>query len=55
VREYKGRDLKVKVPASGFEFEGEVFHSLSAVAKAITGSHCNGFAFFKVDGKGDKR
>jgi hypothetical protein len=55
VRKYKGRDLKVKVLASGFEYEGEVFPSLSAAAKAITGSHCNGFAFFKLDGKGDKR
>jgi len=43
---YKGRALAVKVLANGFEFEGTIFRSLSAVAKAITGSHANGFHFF---------
>jgi hypothetical protein len=41
-RPYKGEDLHVKVLPGGFEFEGEVYQSLSAVAKKITGSHCNG-------------
>ena len=45
-RKYKGRTLHVKVLVDGFEFDGERYGSLSAVAKAITGSHCNGFAFF---------
>jgi hypothetical protein len=48
VRSYKGRELKVKVLGDGFEFDGEVYPSLSAVAKAVTGSHCNGFLFFKL-------
>ncbi|WP_157369540.1 DUF2924 domain-containing protein [Zavarzinella formosa] len=39
------------VAADGFEFDGETFGSLSAVAKSVTGSHCNGFAFFKLGGK----
>ena len=47
-RQYKGRTLQVKVRADGFEYEGEVHASLSAVAKAITGSHCNGFLFFRL-------
>jgi hypothetical protein len=47
-RPYKGEDLQVKVLADGFEFEGEVYGSLSAVAKAITGQHCNGFHFFHL-------
>ena len=47
-RKYKGRTLQVKVRPDGFEYEGEVHASLSAVAKAITGSHCNGFTFFKL-------
>jgi hypothetical protein len=50
-RNYKGSDLQVKVLASGFEFEGQVYKSLSAVAKAITGQHCNGYFFFRLDGK----
>ena len=47
-RKYKGRTLQVKVRADGFEYEGEQHASLSAVAKAITGSHCNGFNFFRL-------
>lgn len=49
VREYKGRKLQVRVLESGFEFEGEVYRSLSAVAKKITGSHCNGYLFFRLN------
>jgi DUF2924 family protein len=45
-RPYKGQVLQVLVRSDGFEFEGQLFHSLSAAAKAITGSHCNGFLFF---------
>jgi hypothetical protein len=51
-REYKGGTVQVKVLPNGFEYEGTVYHSLSAVAKAITGSHCNGFFFFRLNGKG---
>ena len=47
-REYKGRTIQVAVLATGFEFEGESYKSLSAVAKAITGSHCNGYLFFRL-------
>jgi hypothetical protein len=46
-RPYKGVVLQVKILADGFEHDGRVYPSLSAVAKAITGSHCNGFLFFK--------
>jgi hypothetical protein len=45
-RQYKGRTLVVDVLQDGFEFDGQHYKSLSAVAKAITGSHCNGFRFF---------
>ncbi len=48
VRKYKGRRLEVTVLTEGFEFDGQVFKSLSAVAKAITGQHCNGFHFFRL-------
>src|SRR5262249_31418131 len=47
-RAYKGESVQVKILTTGFEFGGEVFPSLSAVAKRITGSHCNGFAFFHL-------
>jgi Protein of unknown function (DUF2924) len=50
-RVYKGQRLEVTVLARGFAFAGTVYRSLSAVAKAITGSHCNGFHFFRLTGK----
>lgn len=45
-RQYKGRTVQVRVLPQGFEFDGEVFRSLSAVARRITGAHWNGFHFF---------
>jgi hypothetical protein len=48
VRRYKGRELEVTVLDHGFEYEGRVFATLSAVAKAITGSHWNGYQFFRL-------
>ena len=50
-RKYKGRTLAVTVLADGFEYAGERYPSLTAVAEAITGSHVNGFRFFKLGGR----
>ena len=47
-RLYKGQELQVTVLQSGFAYGAQVFASLSAVAKAITGSHCNGYLFFRL-------
>jgi hypothetical protein len=47
-RQYKGQLIQVKVLPNGFEFEGELYKSLSAVAKQVTGSHWNGFKFFNL-------
>ena len=47
-RQYKGATLRVMVLNDGFEFDGERYRSLSAVAKAITGQHCNGYHFFQL-------
>ena len=52
-RIYKGREIVVKVRPKGFEYEGEVYRSLSAVAKAVTGKHWNGYHFFKLRQNGD--
>ena len=51
-RQYRGQMLQVHVLPDGFEFEGEVYKSLSAVAKKITGTHCNGYFFFRLNGHG---
>jgi hypothetical protein len=51
-RPYKGEILQVRVLGDGFSFEGKVYKTLSAVAQAITGSHCNGYLFFRLTPKG---
>jgi hypothetical protein len=53
-RTYKGLTLQVEVLPKGFAYQGQVFKSLSAVAKAITGSHCNGYWFFGLVHQGDR-
>jgi hypothetical protein len=45
-RDYKGTRVTVTVVDGGFQYAGEIYRSLSAVAKAVTGSHCSGVAFF---------
>ena len=53
-RVYKGQTVQVRILLHGFEFNGVVYPSLSAVAKAITGSHCNGFLFFRLGKEGGR-
>jgi hypothetical protein len=48
-REYRGKTYVVKILDKGFELNGRAYRSLSGVAKAITGTHINGFAFFGLD------
>jgi len=50
-RVYNGRKIIVTVLDDGFEWDGQKFGSLSAVAKAVTGAHWNGFLFFGIDRK----
>ena len=54
-RRYKGRTLQVHVLDHGFRFENQIYRSLSAVAKAVTGSHCSGHFFFRLTSQGDDR
>jgi hypothetical protein len=51
-RPYKGEVLQVKVLRDGLAFEGKRYQTLSAVAKAITGSHGSGYRFFRPSLKG---
>ena len=45
-REYKGRTIVVRVLASGFEYDGKIYKSLSAIAREVTGTKWNGYLFF---------
>lgn len=47
-RTYKGCEVVVRVLPRGFEYEGEVYRTLSAVARAVTGTHWNGYHFFNL-------
>lgn len=53
-RKYKGQTLQVKILRDGFEFDGERYKSLTAVAKRITGQHWNGYLFFGLTNEGAK-
>ncbi len=45
-REYRGRVLECRVLEHGFEFDGEVYRSLSGAARAATGVNWNGKVFW---------
>ena len=54
-REYHGVVHRVTVLNEGIEYEGRQYRSLSAVARAITGTQWNGRRFFGlVDAKGGR-
>ena len=46
IREWKGVEHAVTVLADGYEYQGRRYKSLSAIARAITGTRWNGPAFF---------
>ena len=50
LREWKGVEHAVTVLADGFEWEGRPYRSLSAIARAITGTRWNGWTFFGLKG-----
>jgi hypothetical protein len=51
-RVYQDRTIEVKVLADNFEYEGDRYHSLSAVARAVTGTRWNGLVFFGLAKRG---
>lgn len=52
-REWQGRTIEVRVVDGGFEQAGVHYRSLSAVARAITGTRWNGLRFFGLREHGD--
>jgi hypothetical protein len=47
-KEYKDISYQVKVLEKGFEYNGKIHNTLSAIAKEITGAHWNGYLFFNL-------
>jgi hypothetical protein len=50
VREYQGERHTVVITGEGFAWRGQTYPSLSAIARAITGSNWNGPRFFGLRG-----
>jgi hypothetical protein len=46
IREWQGVEQIVTVTADGFDWQGRPYKSLSAIARAITGTRWNGWVFF---------
>jgi hypothetical protein len=53
-RQFRDKTVLVKVLDDGFEHDGEVYRSLSAIATKVTGTRWNGYAFFGL-GTQEKR
>jgi len=52
IREYQGVEHTVTVLADGYEWQGRPYRSLSAIARAITGTRWNGLVFFGIKRQG---
>ncbi len=52
-RDWRGRIAVVTVLPDGFDYQGGIYRSLSAVAKAITGTKWNGHVFFGLKQRKD--
>jgi hypothetical protein len=48
MKEHKGVTHVVKVLDSGFDYDGRLYRSLSAIAQEITGTKWNGYLFFGI-------
>jgi len=53
-RKYKGKTIVVTVLDGGFAYADKKYRSLSAAAKAITGTHISGHRFFRRTGPAAK-
>jgi hypothetical protein len=48
VRLFQGVEHRVTVREQGFEYQGELYKTLSSIARRITGTAWNGFLFFNL-------
>lgn len=53
IREWQGVEHCVTVRDDGFEYQGCPYQSLSAIARAITGTRWNGWVFFGLKNRKD--
>ena len=55
IRDYQGVEHCVTVRDNDFEYQGRPYKSLSAIARAITGTQWNGVVFFGLRSSGRKQ
>ena len=55
IREYQGVEHCVTVRDDDFEYQGRPYKSLSAIARAITGTQWNGVVFFGLKSRARTR
>ena len=55
VRDWGDTEHRVRVLVDGFEYAGKPFNSLSAIARAITGTNWNGPMFFGLRNKQERK
>jgi len=53
VREWQGKTYDVTVLEDGFQWRGQRWRSLSAIAREISGTHWSGLRFFGVQAKAE--
>ena len=54
-RAFRDQNIAVHVLEKGFQYEGAVYRSLSAVARHISGTQWNGFSFFRLPGAAGRK
>ena len=47
-RTFNGKEIKVEVLDAGFRYDGDVWRSLSAIARKVSGTSWNGYLFFNL-------
>lgn len=55
LREWNGQSHVVDVTEEGFMWRGDIYRSLSAIARAVTGAHWSGPRFFGLTGGKDDK
>ncbi|MGD0302453.1 MAG: DUF2924 domain-containing protein [Bryobacteraceae bacterium] len=53
-RQFRGQSIVVEVLENGFRYQEQVYKSLSAVARQVSGVQWNGFSFFALPGKAER-
>lgn len=53
-RVFNGKEIRVEVLDAGFKYDGATWRSLSAIAKAVSGTSWNGFLFMGLQSRAAK-